>query len=65
MLIGAGLNVYGTEEAGRIMTDRDALRPILAKLPAQWASKNLELILHVEVVGDAPAMPELVAATAW
>ncbi|HXE14240.1 MAG TPA: hypothetical protein VN633_19080 [Bryobacteraceae bacterium] len=65
MLIGAGLNVYGTEEAGRIMTDHESLRPILAKLPPDWASKNLELILHVEVVGDAPAMPELVAATAW
>lgn len=65
MLIGAGLNVYGTEEAGRIMTDRDALQPVLAKLPPDWISKNLELILHVEVVGNAPAMPELVAADAW
>lgn len=65
MMIGAGLNVYGTEEAGRILTDRDALRPILNKLPQNWASKNLQLILHVEVVGDAPAMPEMVAVTAW
>lgn len=65
MMIGAGLNVYGTEEAGRILTDRDALRPILNRLPPNWASKNLQLILHVEVVGDAPAMPEMVAVTAW
>ena len=65
MMIGAGLNVYGTEEAGRILASPDSLQPILRKLPKHWESKNLELILHVEVVGDAPAMPEMVAVNTW
>lgn len=65
MMVGAGLNVYGTEEAGRILADPDSLIPILRKLPGNWPSKNLEFVLHVEVVGDAPAMPEMVAAYTW
>ncbi len=65
MMVGAGLNVYGTEEAGRILAEPDSLIPILRKLPANWPTKNLEFVLHVEVVGDAPAMPEMVAAYTW
>jgi hypothetical protein len=65
VVIGAGLTVYGTEEAGRILSDSKLLDTILRKLPSDWANRNQELILHVEVVGDAPALPELVARYAW
>jgi hypothetical protein len=65
VVVGGGLNGYGTEEAGRILARPDSLVPILKKLPAGWQNRNLELVLHVEVIGDAPALPEMVAAYAW
>ena len=64
-IVCAGLNVYGTEEAGRILAQPESLVPILKKLPAGWANRNLELVLHLEVIGDAPALPEVVAAYTW
>lgn len=64
-LIGAGLNVYGTEEAGRIISDPDSLTPILRKLPKNWQNHNLQIVLHVAVVGDAPAQSELVSVYSW
>jgi hypothetical protein len=65
VVVGGGLNGYGTEEAGRILARPDSLIPILKKLPAGWRNRNLELVLHVEVIGDAPALPEMVAAYTW
>ena len=38
---------------------------ILAKLPAGWESKNLQFVLHARVIGNAPALPEVVASHVW
>jgi hypothetical protein len=65
MMLGAGINMSGTEEAGSILTDSQRLDPILRKLPSGWETSNLELILHVDVIGDAPAMPRAVASYIW
>ena len=65
VLIGAGILQYGTQEVGRILSDQDALAPLLRRLPPGWQSKNLEILLHVQIVGDAPAAPELVAFHVW
>lgn len=64
-VVCAGLNVYGTDEAGRIISDPDSLTPILRELPKDWANHNLQIVLHVAVVGDAPAQSELVSVYAW
>jgi hypothetical protein len=65
VIIGAGLTQYGTEEAGRILADSDALNRILKRLPANWRQKNLELVLHSKIIGDAPMPPELEAWNVW
>ena len=65
VLIIAGLNLYGTEEAGRIVSDPEALQPMLKRLPPHWADRNLQLVLHVSVIGDSPAQSELVSMHAW
>jgi hypothetical protein len=61
VLIAAGLNVYGTEEAGRILSDPDSLTPIIKRLPPHWAERNLQLVLHLSVIGDAPAQSSVVS----
>jgi hypothetical protein len=65
VIIGAGLTQYGTEEAGRILADSDALNRILKRLPSNWRQKNLELVLHSKIIGDAPMPPELEAWNVW
>lgn len=64
-IVCAGLNVYGTEEAGRIVSDPASLTPILRQLPKNWSQRNLEIVLHVAVIGDAPAQSDLVSAYTW
>jgi hypothetical protein len=65
ILVAAGLKQFGTEAAGRLLTDPDQLGPILRKLPAGWESQNLQLVLHARVIGNTPAQPEIVATQVW
>jgi hypothetical protein len=65
LVIGAGLTQYGTEEAGRILTDPAVLVPLLQKLPAIWRTRNVELVLHSRVMADTPTQPDLVASYLW
>jgi hypothetical protein len=64
-VVCAGLNVYGTEEAGRIVSDPDSLTSFLRALPKNWPNHNLEMVLRVAVVGDAPAQSELLSVYSW
>jgi hypothetical protein len=65
IVVLAGLTQVGTQEAGRILAEPDALESVLKQLPANWREKNLELVLHSSVVGDAPTPPELAAWHVW
>jgi hypothetical protein len=64
-VIAAGLNVYGTEEAGRILSDPESFNAIARHLPSHWPDQNMELVLHVSVLGDAPAQSEVVSVYTW
>ena len=61
MLAAAGVKQFGTEAAGRLLTDPDQLNAILRSLPSGWESKNLQIVLHTKVIGNTTAQPEVVA----
>jgi hypothetical protein len=65
VLEAAGLKQFGTEAAGRLIADPERLGAILRKLPAGWESKNMQLVLHVRVIGNTPAQPEVLASHVW
>jgi hypothetical protein len=65
VLVAAGLKQFGTEAAGRLIADPEQLGGLLRKLPAGWESKNVQLVLHVRVIGNAPAQPEVLASHVW
>jgi hypothetical protein len=65
LLVAAGLKQFGTEAAGHLLADRDGLGAILGKLPADWESRNLQIVLHVMVIRNTPAQPEVVASYVW
>jgi hypothetical protein len=51
LLVGAGLKQFGTEAAGRLLADPDQLGMILRKLPRGWEAKNMQIVLHTQVIG--------------
>jgi hypothetical protein len=61
----AGLKQFGTEAAGRMIADPEQLGAVLRKLPPGWDGKNVQLVLHVRVIGNTPAQPELLASHVW
>jgi hypothetical protein len=65
MLIAGGLEQFGTEAAGRFLSDPARLNAVLKGFGPDWQSKNLEFIMHAKVIGNSPAAPELVASYTW
>jgi hypothetical protein len=61
----AGLRQTGTEAAGYLMSNPAEIGAITRQLPSGWENKNLQLILHVKVIGGGPAKPEPVAHHVW
>lgn len=58
----AGITQYGTRSAGELITDPLRFAQIAARLPAGWARKNLQLLIHTKIVDLTPEPPALVEA---
>jgi len=65
IMMAAGLKQFGTEAAGRLLADPEQLGTILRKLPPGWKDKNLQVVLHARVIGNAPTLPDVVASYVW
>jgi len=61
----AGVTQYGTEAAADLVSSSDLLAEALKGAPADWQSKNLQLVLHVKVISGAPTSPRVVASHFW
>jgi hypothetical protein len=61
MMIAAGLAQFGTEAAGRFLVDNKQLEETLKKVGADWRGRNLLMVFHAKVIGNAPSASELVA----
>lgn len=64
-VVVAGVKQFGTEAAGRLVSDPDQLALVLRDLPASWENRNLQVVLHVRVIGNTPAQPEVAASYVW
>ena len=65
MVVVAGAKQFGTEAAGRLVSDPDQLAVVARDLPAGWENKNLQIVLRVRVIGNTPAQPEVAASYVW
>jgi hypothetical protein len=65
VMVVSGVKQFGTEAAGRLVSDADQLAKVLHDLPTGWEEKNLQIVLHVRVIGNTPAQPEVAAWQAW
>lgn len=60
-----GISHYGTEVAADLVTNPALLQEALRKLPPGWQQKNLQIVLHTEVVSGYPSVPTVVATHVW
>jgi len=63
--LAGGVKQFGTEAAGRVVSDPAQLNPILDKLPSGWEHKNVQIVLHVKVIGNTPGQPSVMATHVW
>jgi hypothetical protein len=65
VVLVSGAEQYGTEGAAMLVTNADMLRNALHDRPPGWESKNLQIVLHMKVIANSPATPEVVATYYW
>ncbi len=66
MLVEAtGIDQYGTEAAGEVITNPELLQEALRSAPAGWERRNLQFVLHMNVIANYPATPKVIASYYW
>lgn len=56
---------YGTEGAAERISNPELLAATLPETPAGWQHNNLQLVLRMQVMANAPASSKVVAAHYW
>jgi len=65
VIVAAGLGENGTSAAAHCLIDTSCLNQILKSGPADWGSKNLEVVVRAEVGGETPNAPQVMAVNFW
>lgn len=65
VVVAAGLAHPGTYMAGDFLTNPPALADALGGAPAGWETKNLQIVLRGEVIGQTPGPPKVLATHFW
>jgi hypothetical protein len=65
LFVAAGVTQSGTEAAATVLVRPKHLEAIFARLPHDWPSRNVEILLHTRVIGHTASPPEVVAWHVW
>jgi hypothetical protein len=65
VFIAAGLTQYGTLGAGEFVTNEKQFSDAARRLPKDWSSKNLQIVLSVPVVNHMAGRPRVLAMHVW
>jgi hypothetical protein len=61
----AGLDHTGTRAAGDFVTDPQLIADLTKQAPKDWTGKNVQIVLHTNVVNNIPSSPTVVAVHYW
>jgi hypothetical protein len=64
-MTAAGIGQYGTQAAAEFLSSPEKINAFARTAPAGWNNKNLQIVIHVQVVDDVPASVEIVAIHQW
>jgi len=65
VIILAGVSPPGTKAAGEFITNPQYMNEFLKTLPANWQTKNLEILISTNVINNQPGAPHVVASSIW
>lgn len=65
MMLVSGCEQYGTQAAAELITNPGLLAKVLQGAPNGWQKKNLQFVIHLRVIANSPASPEVVASYYW
>jgi hypothetical protein len=65
LVVVAGITQYGTDAAAELVTNPDLLADAVRGAPANWRTKNLQLVLHVRVIAGTASSPKVVGSYYW
>ena len=60
-----GLNQFGTEAAGEFLVDEASWKEFAHMAPKGWESKNIQIVLEMEVSNHRPVRPRIIAFHLW
>lgn len=65
LILVSGCLQYGTEGAAQLITNPELLTSALRHAPRGWQKKNLQLVVHFDLVDNVPVNPRVVASYYW
>lgn len=65
VVIASGLFKFGTEAAGEFLTCEPCMKDLAAAGPADWDSKNMQVVIGASVVGRTAGPPRILATYFW
>jgi hypothetical protein len=60
-----GISHYGTQAATELFTNPTLVQQALRNLPVGWERKNVQVVLHMDVISGFPSVPTVVATYTW
>ncbi len=64
-IIAAGLTGSGTQTSGEFAASPEDLEKVVSTAPADWQTKNMEVVLQTTVTESVAGPPEVIAAYYW
>ena len=61
----AGISHTGTRAAAEFLTSPTAIAALAKSLPKGWEKKNVQIVLHTNVINQIPSAPDVVATYCW
>ena len=61
----AGIDTYSNQAAADFLSDPDRLEALLKTLPTGWERKNMQIVLHTNVVKEVPTAVNVEAWDIW
>lgn len=65
VVFGAGITPFGTAAATELLTSRELLEAALHETPADWPTRNLQIVLGTRVIDGVAGPPRVLATHVW
>ena len=65
IVLASGIMSYGTQAAGEFLTNPVYLAEAFRGVSSNWSNQNIQIVLHVTVIGKVPGAPRVIAMRVW